>query len=188
MIDFLRRIAFRIFKRDSLPGKILDRLLTKEIILYVVFGVATTAVNLVAFWLCNRAFESIGWQGVLGNTFVRNGWTKAAEIFSKNGSEYLDATVISWIVSVIFAFFTNKFFVFESKSWSFTVAAREFVAFVGARIFSLMVELLCMFLFVTIWGVNDYVSKIIVGVIVVIINYVFSKLLIFKKETPKNEQ
>lgn len=182
MIAFLRKIVFKVVPRSSFLSKIADKLLTREIFLYLVFGVATTVVNLIAFWLCNRAFDAAGWEGTLGSIFVSRGWEKAAELFSKNGSEYLDSTLIAWFISVIFAFFTNKLFVFESKSWAPSTALREFVSFTGARVFSLLVELFSMFLLVTIAGLNDYIAKILVGVIVVIINYIFSKLLIFRKD------
>ncbi len=187
MIQFLRKIAFKIVRPESFLGRVADKILTKEIFMYLVFGVATTVVNFAVFYLCNRAFEAAGWNGVLGNLFVSRGWVKAAELFSTKGSEYLDSTLIAWVAGVLFAFFTNKLFVFESKSWAPCVAVREFTGFVGARLFSLMVELLCMFLFVTILNMNELLSKIIVGVIVVVLNYVFSKLLIFRKKKEEPE-
>ncbi|MBR6005196.1 MAG: GtrA family protein [Clostridia bacterium] len=191
MIDCLRKIAFKIVKPESFLGKLADKILTREIFMYLVFGVATTVVNLGVFYLCNRAFEAAGWQGVLGNFFVRKGWVKAAELFSTKGSEYLDSTFIAWVAGVLFAFFTNKLFVFESKSWAPSVAVKEFAGFVGARTFSLFIELLCMFLLVTILNLNELLSKIIVGVVVVVLNYIFSKLLVFRnsKEQPEaNEE
>ena len=99
-----------------------------------------------------------------------------------SGTDYLDATVIAWTVAVIFAFVTNKLIVFESKSWKPAVAGKEFVGFIGARLFSLLVELVFMFVMVTLLKWNDFVAKFIVQVIVVILNYVFSKLLIFKNK------
>lgn len=71
---------------------------------------------------------------------------------------------------------------FESKSWKPAVAGKEFVGFIGARLFSLLVELVFMFVMVTLLKWNDFVAKFIVQVIVVILNYVFSKLLIFKNK------
>ncbi len=188
MIEFLRRIAFKTVKKESFLGKIADRLLTKEIILYLVFGFLTTAVNLAVFFLCNRAFRAAGWEGALGSLFVKNGWTKAAELFSAKGSEYLDSTFIAWLVAVIFAFVTNKLFVFESKSWAPKTASKEFAGFMGARIFSLFVELAGMFLLVTICGFGELISKIIVGIIVIIINYLLSKLIVFKKKKPEDKE
>lgn len=188
MIVFLRKIAFKIVKPESFLGRIADKLLTREVFMYLVFGLATTVVNLGVFYLCNRAFEAAGWNGVLGNFFIRKGWTEAAELFSTKGSEYLDSTFIAWVAGVLFAFFTNKLFVFQSKCWATSVAVREFTGFVGARIFSLMVELFGMFLLVTICNMNELLAKIAVGVVVVVLNYIFSKLLVFKKDKEQTEE
>lgn len=180
MIEWLRKIAFRIFKQDSFIGKVIDKVLTKEIVLYVVCGLLTTVVNLFAFWLCNRLFASIGWHGALGKLFENSRWERVVLLFSERGTEYLDSTLIAWVVGVLFAFFTNKTLVFESKSWAPGIVAREFARFVGARIFTLGVELVGMFLMVSVAAMNGYAAKVIVGIIVVVINYVFSKLLIFR--------
>ena len=109
------------------------------------------------------------------------GWEKALALLG-SGTDYLDATVIAWTVAVIFAFVTNKLIVFESKSWKPAVAGKEFIGFIGARLFSLLVELLCMFIMVTLLHWNEFVAKVIVQIIVVILNYVFSKLIIFKNK------
>ncbi|MBQ4337863.1 MAG: GtrA family protein [Clostridia bacterium] len=182
MTDFIRKIVFRIINKDSSLGRIADRFLTKEIINYMFFGIFTTVANLVAFLVSSYIFEAVGWQGVLSTLFENRGWQDAAQILSKRGSEYLDSTVIAWIAGVLFAFFTNKLFVFESKSWSPKVAVREFVEFVGARMFSLGVELAGMFVFVSVFDFHEFFSKILISVAVVIINYAFSKLLIFKSK------
>ena len=71
---------------------------------------------------------------------------------------------------------------FRSKSWQPAVAGKEFVGFIGARLFSLLVELLFMFVTVTVLGMNVFLAKVIVQIIVVILNYVFSKLLIFRNK------
>lgn len=182
MIDKIRELLFRIFKKESLPGKLIDKLLTKEIVLYVVFGVLTTAVNLVTFAAVNRAFDAAGWHGVLSGIFSGAGLEKALELLGNEGTAYLDSTVIAWVVAVVFAFVTNKLVVFESKSWQISVAGKEFVGFIAARLFSLFVELLMMFLMVSVAGVNRMIAKAIVQVVVVVLNYVFSKLLVFKKK------
>ena len=184
MIDKIRELLFKIFKKESFIGKLIDKFFTKEIISYLFFGVLTTAVNLVAFYLFKKLFISIGWEGVLNTVFSSAGWDKAIDFLS-SGSEYLDANTLAWVVGVLFAFFTNKLFVFESKSWKPAVAGKEFASFVGARVFSFVVESLLMFLMVTVLSWNELVAKIIVGVIVVIMNYVFSKLFIFKKDKTK---
>lgn len=181
MIEKLRELLFKIFKRESFLGKLIDKFFTREIVTYIIFGVLTTAVNLVTFYIFKRIFISIGWDGVFNKLLGSAGWDKALELLG-SGTDYLDATVIAWTVAVIFAFVTNKLIVFESKSWKPAVAGREFVGFIGARLFSLLVELVFMFVMVTLLKWNDFVAKLIVQVIVVILNYVFSKLLIFKNK------
>lgn len=179
MIEKIRELLFKIFKKDGFIGKLIDKFFTKEIISYVFFGVMTTIVNLAVFYLTKQLFAAIGWNGFF-NTIVPED-SKIVELFS-GGSEYLDANLIAWIAGVIFAFVTNKLFVFESKSWKPSVAGKEFTGFVGARVFSLVVEMLGMFVMVTLLVWNELVAKLIVGVIVIIMNYIFSKLLIFKKK------
>lgn len=181
MIDKMRELLFKIFKRESFLGKLVDKFFTREIITYIIFGVLTTAVNLVTFYIFKKMFISIGWDGVFNKLLGSAGWDKALELLG-SGTDYLDATVIAWTVAVIFAFVTNKLIVFESKSWKPAVAGKEFVGFIGARLFSLLVELVFMFVMVTLLKWNDFVAKLIVQVIVVILNYVFSKLLIFKNK------
>jgi len=181
MIDKMRELLFKIFKRESFLGKLVDKFFTREIITYIIFGVLTTAVNLVTFYIFKKIFISIGWEGVFNKLLGSAGWDKAIELLG-SGTDYLDATVIAWTVAVIFAFVTNKLIVFESKSWKPAVAGKEFVGFIGARLFSLLVELVFMFVMVTLLKWNDFVAKFIVQVIVVILNYVFSKLLIFKNK------
>lgn len=181
MIDKMRELLFKIFKRESFLGKLVDKFFTREIITYIIFGVLTTAVNLVTFYIFKKIFISIGWEGVFNKLLGSAGWDKALELLG-SGTDYLDATVIAWTVAVIFAFVTNKLIVFESKSWKPAVAGKEFIGFIGARLFSLLVELVFMFVMVTLLKWNDFVAKLIVQVIVVILNYVFSKLLIFKNK------
>lgn len=146
----------------------------KEIISYVFFGVLATVVNLVSF----KLFDAI-----LG-----------ADL-------YLFTNVISWVITVIFAYFTNKLWVFESKSWKPSVVMREMVSFFGARLFSLGVEEAGLWLMlddkvldmggltIDIFDIvidGNMIAKIIMQVVVVILNYVFSKLIIFKKK--KNDE
>ena len=181
MIDKMRELLFKIFKRESFLGKLVDKFFTREIITYIIFGVLTTAVNLVTFYIFKKIFISIGWEGVFNKLLGSAGWDKALKLLG-SGTDYLDATVIAWTVAVIFAFVTNKLIVFESKSWKPAVAGKEFVGFIGARLFSLLVELVFMFVMVTLLKWNDFVAKFIVQVIVVILYYVFSKLLIFKNK------
>lgn len=140
----------------------------KELITYVIFGGLTTVVNLVVFSLSGL---------VLG------------------AERYLISNVIAWVAAVIFAYITNKIWVFESKSWEPKVLLKEVPSFFAARVFSFLVEEAGLFLFVDLLGFNEYslniltfefsgefIAKVILAVVVVILNYVFSKLFIFKKK------
>ena len=124
----------------------------KEVILYLFFGGCTTLVNIISFMLL---FKAIGI-----NTYVSN--------------------VIAWILSVLFAFITNKLLVFESKNKDIKNDVVELVSFVTCRVISLFFDMLIMFLMIDIINCSELLSKIVANVFVVIINYVFSKLIIFK--------
>lgn len=181
MIDKIRELLFKVFKKESFIGKLIDKLFTREIITYVVFGALTTVVNLVVFYITKKIFISIGWDGIFNAVFSSAESEKILALLGK-GTDYLDATVIAWVAAVVFAFITNKLVVFESKSWKPSVAGKEFVAFIGARVFSLLVELLFMFVTVTLLSFNEFIAKLFVQFIVVVLNYIFSKLIIFKKK------
>lgn len=185
MIDKIRNLLFKIFKKESFLGKIIDKLFTKEIVTYILFGVLTTVVNLLTFYIFKRIFISVGWEGIF-NSIIPEG-SSLQKLFV-GGTDYLDANFIAWVAGVIFAFITNKLWVFDSKSWKPSVAGKEFTGFIGARIFSFIIETVMMFILVTLLTVNEFASKLIVGVVVVILNYIFSKLLIFKKKTGADEK
>ena len=187
MFDKTRELLFKIFKKESFVGKLIDKFFTREIVLYVLFGVLTTAVNLLTFFIFKKLFIQIGWDGVLNSLLTSLGWEKAIALLA-DGSEYLDANTIAWVAGVIFAFFTNKLFVFESKSWKPAVALKEFIGFVGARLLSFIAESVLMFLMVTVLSWNELIAKIIVAVVVIIMNYVFSKLFIFKSNNTAEEK
>lgn len=146
-----------------------NKFLNKEVILYIVFGVLTTVVNLVVFTICNRAFD--------GTNFLNSDFLS----FLFLGKPYLLSNTIAWIVAVVFAFFTNKMFVFQSKSFEIKNLLKELASFLGARVFSLIVEQIGLFILIDKVLLNELVSKIILGIVVVVLNYFFSKLFIFKK-------
>jgi putative flippase GtrA len=153
--------------------QILKKLINKETVTYLVFGVLTTVVNFVIFKLFDMTFEKAFTTDL---TLLTN--------------------FIAWVGSVIFAYVTNKLFVFESKSWKANVIAKEIPSFIGARVFSLGVEELGLFVFITWLGFDSFVLEILPGfalggkmlvkialaVIVVVMNYVFSKFIIFKNK------
>lgn len=126
----------------------------KETIMYLIFGVLSTIVNIVTYVVCTR---------VLNIEFLISNW-------------------IAWIVAVLFAYITNKFFVFESKETSIKFLIKEFSSFVSCRILSGIVEMALMYIMISIMSLNDFLVKIITNVVVVILNFIFSKLIIFKNK------
>lgn len=88
------------------------------------------------------------------------------------------ANVLSWIISVLFAYFTNRVIVFNSKNKNYF---KEFISFTGSRVITLVLDTLLMILFVKSLNMNDMIAKVIVQIVVIIGNYLISKLLVFKK-------
>lgn len=138
----------------NLINKLIEKFFTREVISYLVFGVLTTLVNFVFYWLFTEVL----------------------------GIYYLTSNVIAWIFAVIFAYITNKLFVFGSKSWELSIVVKEVLSFGAARILSLLFETGFLTLTVEIFKFPKLIAKIIAAVFVVIINYVASKLFIFKKK------
>ena len=153
----------------------------KEIIMYIIFGVLTTLVNWAVYWVLIKAFGSAAENETV--LFVLFGKTITMEILY-----IFIANFIAWVAGVIFAFVTNKIWVFESKSWKLAIALKEFWLFVVARLITGVLEwfgvplLVAMGLNQSLFGAEGFVAKLVVSVIVVILNYVFSKLIIFRKK------
>lgn len=95
---------------------------------------------------------------------------------------HLIATVFSWVLTVIFAYWTNHTFVFKSKNMSASSLAKEFTSFIGARIATEVLEVALMYLMVDIAGMNQYAAKLIGQFVVIVTNYFLSKLWIFKEK------
>ena len=149
----------------------IKKIATGEVFSYLFFGVCTTVVNIVVFQFCCSA---IGLHALISN-------------------------IIAWIFAVAFAYITNRIFVFHSREKSLRGIAREAGTFVGARLFSLLVDEIIIWLMVSVMGyiaierlIADILScplkdakslfaKICSNVVVVILNYVLSKMIIFKK-------
>jgi len=89
------------------------------------------------------------------------------------------SNLISWITAVSFAYFTNKLFVFQCDS---SFCWKEMLSFYTMRLFSLAIDMAAMFLLIQICKVNDTLAKLLVQLIIVVINYIFSKMLIFRKK------
>jgi len=124
----------------------------REVLFYLFFGGCTTLVNIVSFFLLRLIKLSL---------------------YSSN--------IIAWFLSVLFAFITNKLFVFESKGKSKKEVTKECLSFFGFRLLSLLFDMGIMYLLIDVLSWNEIVSKVLSNIFVIIINYVFSKLFIFKK-------
>ena len=122
----------------------------REVLMYLLFGGLTTLVNILSFFILRKL--SVG-------VYVSN--------------------LIGWVVAVLFAFITNKLFVFESKYKS--QIGKELISFFGCRILSLGVDMGAMYLLLQVINTGEVFAKIIANVIVIILNYIFSKLFVFKK-------
>lgn len=143
----------------------------REILLYVVFGALTTLVNYIVYFACKAV-----------------------------GLTYSPSTVVAWVLAVTFAYCTNRIWVFKSKSRGAKRIFKEMGLFVAARLFSLILELGIMFVGMSLlhaglfvieglgreWPVGEFITKTVAQVIIVISNYFFSKLIIFKKKQETN--
>lgn len=128
-----------------------------ELVLYIIFGALTTLVSLGSYFFCNEVFEL----------------------------HYLISNLISWVLAVAFAYVTNKVYVFQSKGLGLAQLRREISLFVTARVASLGIEEVGLFIFIGLMDWNENLAKLLMQVVVVVVNYVFSKLVIFK--APKEE-
>ena len=126
----------------------------KEILLYLFFGGLTFLVSISSYALFN----------------IRIGWNA------------LTANIASWILAVAFAYVTNRTWVFESSTDRGSNLIKEITGFVGGRIATLVIEELILFIFITEFEMNSVLVKIVAQVIVITLNYVISKMIVFKPE------
>ena len=159
MMDKLEEFCFDILRKIKL-GKLVELYIEhKEGMRYLIFGVLSTIVNIVTATLTYYVI-----------------FAKLPEEIKVNLS-----TIIAIIAAWIFAYVTNKLYVFDSKTSNVKELMQEIGSFVGCRIVTAIVELIIMNVFVTKLQFNYIIMKIISNVIVIILNFVFSKLIIFKK-------
>lgn len=139
----------------------------KEQLLYLIFGGLTTLVD-------------------AGITFaLYRFWIDAS---SAPGYMVHVVDTIAWTAAVLFAFFTNRVLVFESKRHGLLPVLGELVTFAGGRVFTLLLQEAIMFVFVTKLAYNKYLFRILAMVLVMVLNYIISKLLVFrKKKSPAEE-
>lgn len=125
----------------------------RDIISYLFFGVLTTIVNYLVYI---PLYHVLGISATISN-------------------------ISAWIVSVLFAFFTNKTFVFQSRDWSAGVVIPEIWKFVGARIGSGLLDTAIIFVTVDLMAWNGIVMKLVTSILVIVLNYISNKLIVFKK-------
>ena len=126
----------------------------KEQILYLFFSGCTTVVNIVVFALCSDILHM----------------------------ELLVSNFMAWVLAVFFAYITNKIWVFESKTETLNELVKEIGSFVFARVVTLLIDMLIMYVGVEILFINKMIIKVLANIVVIVANYVFSKLFIFKKK------
>jgi putative flippase GtrA len=126
----------------------------RELVAYGVVGVMTTVINMVVFWLFNTPLAV----------------------------HYTVANIIAWVLAVVFAFFANKIFVFENHGWSGTVVLHEATTFFLSRIASLLVDMAGMALMIDVLHCEEMLSKLVVNIVVILINYVLGKFWVFGKK------
>ena len=124
-----------------------------DIVSYLFFGVCTTVVNYIIYLPC---YNLLGMSATVSN-------------------------MIAWVVAVAFAYLTNKPFVFKSHDWSAKTVVPELAKFLGCRIGSGVAETVILLVTVDLLGWNGNIWKLVTQVMVVILNYIGSKLLVFRK-------
>lgn len=127
----------------------------KEIFNYLIFGVLTTLINLLTYFLLTNLFFD-----------------------AKDALQLQIVNIIAWVVSVIFAYCTNRKYVFNSTNDN---KIKEISDFFLARLATLFMDMIIMFVGVNVLGVNDGIVKIISQVVVIVSNYILSKIFVFKK-------
>ncbi len=135
----------------------------KEQVLYLIFGILTTLVNWLTYSLVMIMFH------------------ERLEV----------ANIMAWVVAILFAYITNSKFVFESNKNNVKEKIKEFVMFLGSRIATGIIEIVGVPILYyigikqSILGVDGFVAKIVISIIVIILNYIFSKLLVFNNKNKK---
>ncbi len=154
-IDALARFVIRLIgKVCPKLGEICEKLWNNtELVAYLFAGVATTVVNYVVYFAATR---------YLGMSVMPGTWT-------------------AWVIAVAFGYVVNKAFVFHTHCENMAALIKEAVGFFAMRLVSLGMETVLMYVTVELMGLNDLVMKLVINILVIIANYVFSKLLIFKK-------
>lgn len=146
----------KLLKTEKIETKLKNKAV-REGIAYLIFGVLTTVIDYV---ISNVLFYTL-----------------------KMGS--VQAQTIGWVAAVLFAFVTNKWWVFESHTLAPAKVWREFVSFVLCRVATFVFNLAAIVVMVDWMGIEFFISKLVISVVVIVLNYVFSKILIFADKKDK---
>lgn len=160
-------IAVIIFLFISITQKkVLKKVFLSEIFLYLYVGTLTTAVNFISFELIRRNLSPAG---------------------NRDDIAWKVAEIIAFIIATIFAFVGNKFFVFKSPFINPIKMFSEFGVFIGARVVTELINIAIMWFMIDKNNIDESLSKVVASVVVIVSNYFFSKLIIFKKNIEKND-
>ena len=163
----------------DLIKKVIGKLINKETVMYLIFGVLTTVVNFIVYRIFDGVFAAGNTAGQ--SAAYENVWQEALNTVLQKGF----AGLIAWFAAVSFAYVTNRLFVFSERAYGAKGIAAECGRFFGARVLTGIIEILGVPLLVIIglkaqvFGLD--VAKLVVSVIVIVLNYIFSKLIVFKK-------
>ena len=154
LIDKIEELVLKILEKIGLKKLADIYRKNQEAMRYLVFGALTTVINIIVFAICSKMADL--------STTISN--------------------IIAWIIAVLFAYVTNKLYVFDSKTFKLKDLAREIFSFFSARIATLVIETAFLWVVIDKLGFNEILMKIISNIIVIILNYIFSKIFIFKKD------
>lgn len=129
----------------------------KLIVYYLFFGLCSTIINFISYYISYDMLK------------INN----------------IASTFIAWILAVIFAFLTNKQFVFESKNWRTDILLKELKSFIGCRVLTGVIDIGFMYITVDIIKTNALIMKLVSNIIVTILNYIASKIVVFKTDNSK---
>lgn len=125
-----------------------------QLSLYILVGLMTTVVNIISYYVCTR-------------------WLNFP---------VMAATMVAWLLAVLFAFAGNKWWVFQSRNVTAGVITREFFAFVSCRLVTGVIDIVAMGIFVEMLGFPDVVMKVVANVMIIVGNFLASKYIVFKAQ------
>lgn len=152
LTDSIENFFLKIFNKIGLKKFVLWYVKHQEGMRYLIFGGVSTIINIIVFMILNYF-----------------------------GTSTLISNFIAWIISIIFGYVTNKMCVFYSITSSKRKLLQEATSFLGCRIFTLIIDEIYMYITIDILNLNSLLMKIISNIIVIFLNFVFSKIWIFKK-------